>query len=361
MRDGLTQSLELGTRQGTILDSSILERLLSPQFLTKEMAGHRELTGASLISALPSAIDAPGYLSDLTGVTLTWKHETDAPKSAVLKVSHPGFGGPELPFYENIAKRLKSPVLPQFFAGGVDKPTGRTWLLIEDLSGSHQRPSEAPLPPTFDRCGHIVEALAQFHAIGWSDGHEVPGMGATLWSRLRSSEWLAEACDRLFAQAGDALDDRTRAIYSRFLSEQSALILRAESFQHRTLVHGDAHVWNWMIPRDGDAGVPKLIDWDGWHVGTGVWDLAYMMALQWDRGVRQRFEPPLLDRYHAALIASGATDYSRRALQEDYKLAVLLHLRTPIARFARNMSAYVWWPQITRVSHAVEDLDCFDC
>jgi len=39
---------------------------------------------------------------------------------------------------------------------------------------------------------------------------------------------------------------------------------------------------------------------------------------------------------------------------------VLLHMRTPIARFAKSMSAYVWWPQLMRVQHAVEDLRCLD-
>lgn len=344
------------------MDSSILERLLAPSLLGEHMARHQEPSGASLLSAVPSAIGASGYLSDLTGVTLTWNHATAAPTRAVLKVSHPGFGQPELPFYETIARQLNSPVIPRFYAGGVDEPTGRTWLLMEDLSESHQQPSDEPLPPTFERCTLIVEALARFHAIGWTGGDQgtVPGMGPTLWSRLQASEWLPGACERLFAQAGDALDERTRDTYAQFLPALPALIERANQFQHKTLVHGDAHVWNWMVPRDSAAGVAKLIDWDGWHVGTGVWDLAYMMALQWDRAVRQRFEMPLLDRYHAVLTAQGVAGYSRSAFQQDYRLAVLLHLRTPMARFARGMSAFVWWPQLTRVAHAVEDLGCLD-
>ena len=349
---------------GAILDSSTLERLLAPSFLEERIAQHQNLNGASLLSAVPRAIGASGYLSDLTGVTLAWSHATGAPTRAVLKVSHPGFGQPELPFYERIAKHLHSPVIPRFYVGGVDEPTGRTWLLIEDLSESHQQPSEEPLPPTFDRCVHIVEALARFHATGWTraDGSDVavPGMGPTLWNRLQTSEWLAGACERLFAQVGDTVDECTRDTYARFLSGLPALIERANQFQHRTLVHGDAHVWNWMVPRDNATGVAKLIDWDGWHVGAGVWDLAYMMALQWDRAVRQRFEMPLLDRYHVVLTGLGMTGYSREAFQEDYRLAVLLHLRTPMARFERGMSAFVWWPQLTRVSHAVEDLDCLD-
>lgn len=340
------------------MDSLILERLLAPAFLAEHVSRRLNLEGARLLSATPRDIDAPGYLSDLVGVTMAWSDKTDAPTTAVLKVSHAGFGQPELPFYENIARRLNCPVVPAFYGGGVDESTGRTWLLMEDLSGSHERPSNAPLPPTFGRSAHIVEALARLHAAGWNkDWHDT---GQTLWERLQSSEWLEAACERLLTQAGDALDDCTRGAYGRFLLGYPALIEQAEQLQGRTLIHGDAHVWNWMLPRYGVTGTPKLIDWDGWHLGAGVWDLAYMMAVQWDRGVRQRFELPLLDRYHSALAASGVTDYSREALQDDYRLAVLLHMRTPIARFAKNMSAYVWWPQLTRIQHAVDDLRCLD-
>jgi hypothetical protein len=341
------------------LDSSLLARLLAAEPLMEAISQNVDLTGARLLSATPRPIEAPGYLSDLVGVTLVWTAATNAPTHAVLKASHVGFGREELPFYQTIAGRLNCLVVPRFFAGGTDELTGRTWLLMEDLSGSHERPSEAPLPPTFARSTKLVEALAQFHAAGW-DNAGWQGTGPTLWQRLRSSEWQEPASERLFNQAGDALDNRTRVMYARFLRDFPALVERAEQLQGKTLVHGDAHVWNWMLPRDDTLDMPKLIDWDGWHVGVGVWDLAYMMALQWDREVRQRFENQLLDRYHAALAASGVSGYSRAALQEDYRLAVLLHLRTPIARFAKNMSAYVWWPQLVRIQHAVEDLRCVE-
>lgn len=341
------------------MDSSLLTRLLAAESLMEAISTNVDLAGAQLLSATPRPIDAPGYLSDLVGVTLAWNATTSLPTHAVLKASHVGFGREELPFYQTIAGRLNCPVVPQYFAGGTDELTGRTWLLMEDLSGSHERPSEAPLPPTLARSKKLVEALAQFHAAGWNNA-AWQDTGPTLWQRLRSSEWLEPASERLFNQAGDALDSRARGVYARFLSDFPTLVERSEQLQGKTLVHGDAHVWNWMLPRDATIDIPKLIDWDGWHVGVGVWDLAYMMALQWDREVRQRFENHLLDRYYAALAASGVSGYSREALQEDYRLAVLLHLRTPIARFARKMSAYVWWPQLVRIQHAVEDLGCIE-
>ena len=201
--------------------------------------------------------------------------------------------------------------------------------------------------------------MAQFHAAGW-DNDIWKGISPTLWERLRSSEWLEAACERLFNQAGDALDEVTKSVCARFLRGFPELFKRAEHLKGKTLVHGDAHVCNWMLRRDNKVEILKLIDRDGWPVGVGVCDLAYMMALQWDRKVRQRFETKLLNRYHTALTASGVIGYSREALQAYYRLAVLVHLRTPISRFASNMSAYVWWPQLARSVDAVEDLKCLD-
>lgn len=341
------------------MNDLILARVLDVAPLFEQISQSLDLGNARLIRATSRPIDADGYLSDIVGVTLEWDTKSAAPIHAVLKVSHAGFGQAELPFYQTIATRLNCPVVPQFFAGGIDEPTGRTWVLIEDLSKSHELPSQAPLPPTFARSTQLVEALAKFHAAGWGNG-SWQGMSPTLGERLRSSEWLEMVSGRLLAQAGDAVNEQTRDLYARFTEGFPALVARVEQMRGKTLVHGDAHVWNWMLPREGLVEVPKLVDWDGWHIGIGAWDLAYMMALQWDPDVRQRFESALLDRYHRALETAGVNGYSRTALQEDYRLAVLLHLRTPIARYMRNMSAYVWWPQLTRIQHAVKDLCCLD-
>ena len=340
------------------MDDALLARLLAPEFLTHQISRHTQLGDARLQSAAPRAIDAPGYLSDLIGVTLAWSADTGAPMQAVLKVSHANFGAAELPFYRDVAVSLHCPAIPRFFAGGTDAPTGRTWLLMEDLSSTHESPSEEPIPPTFSRCKRLVEALAQFHVAGsvWADASH---QGPTLNERLLKSDWLQPQAERLFAQVGDALGPGTRALYADFLAALPSLIERVGRVP-ATLVHGDAHVWNAMLPREGKDVVAKLIDWDGWHVGIGAWDLAYMMAVHWDRDVRQRFELKLLDCYHHALVAGGVKDYSRDALHDDYRLAVLLHLRTPISRYAMKMSPFVWWPQLARIQQAVEDLRCHD-
>ena len=57
---------------------------------------------------------------------------------------------------------------------------------------------------------------------------------------------------------------------------------------------------------------------------------AYMMALHWYPDLRRAFERPLLDYYHAELMAHGVTGYDRRALDDDYRLSALWHITMPV-------------------------------
>jgi Ser/Thr protein kinase RdoA (MazF antagonist) len=96
-----------------------------------------------------------------------------------------------------------------------------------------------------------------------------------------------------------------------------------------SVIHGDAHVWNVFLPNDDSEGSARLFDWD-WRPGLPATDLAYMMATHWYPERRQRFERPLLEHYHATLLASGIKGYDRPALDHDYRLAVLFQLITPV-------------------------------
>ena len=122
--------------------------------------------------------------------------------------------------------------------------------------------------------------------------------------------------------------------------------------------HGDAHVWNLLYPRDAAASDVYLIDWDAWRIGRGAFDLAYMMALHWYPERRARLEAPLIERYHAGLLAHGVSDYSLDRLREDYRLAVIGHLATPVWQQSFGLPPAIWWPHLHRILAAFEDLDC---
>lgn len=48
-----------------------------------------------------------------------------------------------------------------------------------------------------------------------------------------------------------------------------------------------------------------------------------MMAMHWYPERRQRAESRLLDCFHTEIVAQSVVGYDRRALQDDYRLAVL--------------------------------------
>jgi len=125
-----------------------------------------------------------------------------------------------------------------------------------------------------------------------------------------------------------------------------------------TLAHGDAHVWNLLYPRDDAASGIRLIDWDSWRIGRGASDLAYMMAVHWYPERRARLEAPLIERYHAGLLAHGVTAYSLDRLWEDYRLSVIWHLSTPVWQQSYRLHPSIWWPHLHRIVDAFEDLDC---
>jgi hypothetical protein len=124
-----------------------------------------------------------------------------------------------------------------------------------------------------------------------------------------------------------------------------------------TLGHGDAHVWNCFLPRNGSNDV-RWFDWDGWGIRPPTSDLAYMMAVHWYPERRQRLEPALLDHYHTVLLENGVQSYNRIDMQEDYRRSVLWHTITPVFQAGLKLPPVIWWNNFQRIMAAVDDLGC---
>ncbi|MBN1402603.1 MAG: DUF1679 domain-containing protein, partial [Anaerolineae bacterium] len=125
-----------------------------------------------------------------------------------------------------------------------------------------------------------------------------------------------------------------------------------------TLVHGDAHLANFLFPREGVAEPAYLIDWQFWHPTIGGTDLAFMIATRWDPAIRRRLEGPLLRRYHEALLRRGVTGFGSEACWDDYRLSVMLvSLFIPVWQ----ATVFRWEPDLTAVARsmgAFEELGC---
>jgi thiamine kinase-like enzyme len=287
-----------------------------------------------------------------------------APASVFFKTGLPerlntGWGRSETAFYAKVAPETPAGLLPRCFEAHFDDDRKDWRLLLEDLTDTHAIVTVWPLPPTSADCKRIIEARARFHASWWDD----PRLGASIgqWDEAsaidaflrRLAERLAQFADRL----GDGLPRERRELYDAVLDRAPKLIARYGRQRNMTIVHGDAHVWNCFLPRDGGADV-RLFDWDSWRLGSATEDLSYMMAVHWYPDRRRRMEAPLLDAYHAALGEYGVKTYDRSALAEDYRLSVLWQIMTPVLQAGIAIPPVIWWNNYERIFMAVEDLGC---
>lgn len=288
-----------------------------------------------------------------------------APSSVILKTGLPGptassqsmTAAREIAFYRNVAPAMSSRLAARCFDASW-APDGRLWhLLLEDLTDSHFIATEWPLPPTMEQCESIVEAQARFHAEWWDDRRL--GLSVGKWRDV--DRYLGNFA-KIFAWFADLYPEllrfERRELYERLVDRAPYLLARYQSHRNLTLVHGDAHVWNCMLPRNGKGDDVRFLDWELWHINTGTIDLAYMMALHWYPDRRRLMERSLLDRYHETLMACGVGFYDRKALDDDYRLSVLWQMMHPIFQASYKFPPRVWWNNLERVLLAVEDLGC---
>jgi Ecdysteroid kinase-like family len=289
-----------------------------------------------------------------------------APGSVILKMGYLDSDGRssyanalEIAFYRDVAPALPARVVPRCFEAVEATDTSAWHLLLEDLTDSHVIATEWPLPPAVAQCEGIVQAWARFHAAWWDNPRL--GAAAASWPDADWEQYLpgfAEQFARFNDGFAEVLSSERRELYQRLVDRAPRLLARYRSRRNLTLIHGDAHWWNCFVPRNGGCDNVRLIDWEGWSIDIATTDIAYMMAMLWYPDRRRRMERPLLDLHHAALLAGGVDGYDRQALDDDYRLSVLLLILRPLGQAAINIPPRVWWPNLERILLAVDDLGC---
>jgi Ser/Thr protein kinase RdoA (MazF antagonist) len=73
-----------------------------------------------------------------------------------------------------------------------------------------------------------------------------------------STEQFARFTDRF----GAFIPLERRDLYERLLDRAPHLLARYHTYHNLTIIHGDAHPWNFFLPRDDGGKEVKLIDWE---------------------------------------------------------------------------------------------------
>jgi thiamine kinase-like enzyme len=277
---------------------------------------------------------------------------------------HPEYrqvGQHEVAFYTAILPETQEFPVPRCYYTEWDETTRHAALLLADLSQTHfQRP--IPLAPALEQCRRIMESLAQIHAHWWNH----PQLGKTIGAALSTSEAQA-SIDRLQASfapfldyLGDALLPAQRVAYEQILAS-SFLRRRTQRLQTQrmvTLIHGDAHTNNVMLPNDPVHGRAVLIDWHRWSIDVPLYDLAFLIALHWSAERRAALERPLVRSYYDQLLRHGVANYTWEDCWMDYCESVIVMTLIPIGQFRRQMPPGVIWYGMEHSVAAFNDLAC---
>jgi thiamine kinase-like enzyme len=289
----------------------------------------------------------------------------DVPKKLFLKVSEPALAPGEFDpqqllkeafFYSTVAPMMDAAFTIPCFDTAYSSETGAAHILLQDLSDTH---STVPIP-VLNNCERAVDALARLHAFWWDHPRLGKDIGRFPSWEKRQQEWAeTEKCTNDFISAlGDQIAQPWREVYGLVLPSLPKLFQRHATGKHLTLVHGDAHLGNFLFPKAFEDAPTFLIDWQFWHPTIGGTDLAFLMAVEWETDVRRTLEEPLLRRYYSALFANGVQNYTWEDCWNDYRLSVILvSIFIPVWQW----SLFKWAPNFSALERsmtAFKDLAC---
>lgn len=263
----------------------------------------------------------------------------------------------EIDFYQRVADMMQPfPTVPCYSAA-YDPHTAAAHLMLLDVSATH----ESCLDPQHEQNPYrAVTLLARLHAFWWDHVQLGTVVGRLPTLDALEADWADGARrTREFIHAlGDQLPKPWRTTYERVLQSLPKLYQRHVSGKHLTLVHGDAHLGNFLFPRAVDSDATYLIDWQFWHLTIGATDLAFMIATEWESEIRQRLEKALIQRYHATLLQHGVQHYGWDECWNDYRLAVILmSIFIPVWRW----SVFKWEADLKTVEKSMAAFDTLGC
>ena len=285
----------------------------------------------------------------------------------------------EVEFYRHVAPLADElPMLLHTYDATHDPATGKSHLLLPDLSDTHAVPIERARMlaldevPTDAQLDAIIDAIATFHAYWW----EHPALGRPPFSasgeygdRATYDHFVATTATEwatFRAAEGNTLPGDLRALYEGALPCLPALwdrslAGRVPARRHVTLCHGDCYFNAFLYPRDPTIGASTyIIDWQGPTVDFAALDLTFLCANFWTGKQRREGdrEERLLRRYHDRLLACGVADYGWDDLIADYRLMLVFRIFLPIWDAVNGSSRAYWWPKLRCLTEAYRDWRC---
>ena len=267
-------------------------------------------------------------------------------------------------FYRDIAP-LGYVRAPTLFYGDYDPDSNRFVLVLEDLG--HMRGIPQSVGVDAAQARHAIQQIAGLQGRFWESADE-PTLSAcgeflsTRQSRIMQSVYLLTLPATLDRFA-DLFTAETRRLALAF-GFRIAAHFAALSDGPKTVVHGDFRADNMLFDEGEEVGL-AMIDWQGFGIGCGMYDVAFFLGTSVTSDVRRRIERETLDEYHDIVCRSGAENYTAEDCWRSYRQNILGTLMPMVIGCgAMDMSDPALVSQtrelLGRVLTAIEDLDSWE-
>jgi hypothetical protein len=346
----------------------VIERIeqVTPHWLSSVLRRQGVLTRGEVTRVTTGEAQAT-FASSVWRLEVETSHDATpgAPHWLFLKLSNPslapGAFDPaqqqrEIIFYREVAPAMQAAFTIPCYSAVYAPESGAAHLLLKDVSATHA----ACLTPLQANVEGAVDAIARLHAFWWDHPRLGRDIGSFTTPEERRKDWddTRRSTTAFTAALGDGLPAAWRATYERVLPALPVLFNRHVSRRNLTLVHGDAHLGNFLFPKDVPGGSALMLDWQFWHPTVGGTDLAFMLATDWEVETRRALEGGLLRRYHDGLLELGVKEYNWDACWDDYRLSVILvSIFIPVWRWA----VFKWAPDLSALEKSMTAFDDLGC
>jgi len=222
----------------------------------------------------------------------------------------------EVTFYGRVAPAVKVPIPHCFYYDINDEGTDFV-LVLSDLDPAVQGDQIGGCSEIQAR--NVVKALAGLHGPSWCDPAwlELPNVAMPKPGDAAAAQMIAEVAQSAVGIVLDRLGHLLSAADHDTLRASMDLVAPWLIDQPRySLMHGDFRADNVMLNPITDT--VTIVDWQTISVGSAGRDLAYFTASSLTTDARRAIEARLVDRYHAALLGHGVSDYDRETCWRDY-------------------------------------------
>ncbi|MGY5878731.1 MAG: phosphotransferase [Candidatus Thorarchaeota archaeon] len=272
----------------------------------------------------------------------------------------------EAKFYSIVSKTMSGMPISTCYDAAYSEETGSSHIVLDDFSKTHsQYPEYPPLKQTFEKA---IDSLAEIHAFWWDhkklnelSNHSFNYYPMNSFKEEENLRWISEQ-ERFLDLIDDKISESRRKLLETVFSSFPQVAHERFKKGNLTLVHNDAHTFNFYFPQDNPNQNSRalLFDWECWGVGVGCQDLVYMIGLWMYPDYRSLVEKDLVKHYHNVLSECGVKDYSWEDCWHDYRLFAFLNIFRMVWWWSAKLKTSIWWRGLERALLTLDDLECMD-